>query len=98
VAAGLRRFVVTDSLPDTADPQADLEAAALATASRQVLEKCLEGLATHTRLAVLLRYQQSFGYPEMAQLCGEKPATLQARVARAMPVLRRCLEQAGLDA
>jgi DNA-directed RNA polymerase specialized sigma24 family protein len=42
-----------------------------------------------------LRFQQGVTYEEMARREGERPATLQARVARALPVLRRCLERGG---
>jgi DNA-directed RNA polymerase specialized sigma24 family protein len=44
------------------------------------------------RTAVLLRYQQGFTFAEMARICGEKPGTLQARVARALPLLRAWIE------
>lgn len=66
----------------------------LATRSRlQSLAACLRELAPHVRAAVLLRFQQGVTYEEMARLEGQQPATLQARVARALPVLRRCLER-----
>ena len=44
---------------------------------------------------VLLRFRDGLSYPEMARACGERAPTLQARVARAMPALRRCLESEG---
>lgn len=58
----------------------------------QVLEKCLASLAPAAREAVLLRYQQELSYDEAAAITGERPGTLQQRVARALPVLRRCVE------
>lgn len=68
----------------------------LAARSRvQALAACLRELAPHVRAAVLLRFQQGVTYEEMARLENERPATLQARVARALPVLRRCLERKG---
>ena len=36
---------------------------------------------------MLLRYQQGFSEAELAAICGEPPATLTKRVARAMCVL-----------
>lgn len=57
------------------------------------LEHCLGKLAPQVRTAVLLRYQEGFSYKDMAAVSRERPATLQARVARAMPVLRRCIER-----
>jgi DNA-directed RNA polymerase specialized sigma24 family protein len=41
---------------------------------------------------VLLRYQQGFSFDEMAAICRERPATLRARVARALPVMRASIE------
>jgi RNA polymerase sigma-70 factor (ECF subfamily) len=75
-----------------ADPEAGLAAGSLAAA----LAACLRGLAPPVLAAVLLRFQQGLSYVQIAELTGERAATLQARVARALPVLRRCLEQRGL--
>jgi RNA polymerase sigma-70 factor (ECF subfamily) len=60
------------------------------------LAACLAELAPRVRAVVLLRFQQGLSYPEIARLTGEAAATLQARVARALPVLRRCLELRGM--
>ncbi|HWU88550.1 MAG TPA: sigma-70 family RNA polymerase sigma factor [Kofleriaceae bacterium] len=59
---------------------------------RDALARCLEKLNEPSRMAVLLRYQQGFSFDEMAEVCREKPGTLQARVMRALPVLRKCIE------
>jgi RNA polymerase sigma-70 factor (ECF subfamily) len=45
---------------------------------------------------VLLRFQQGLSYADIERLTGERATTLQARVVRALPLLRRCLEQQGL--
>jgi RNA polymerase sigma-70 factor (ECF subfamily) len=45
-----------------------------------------------SRTAVLFRYQQGFTFEDMADICGEKAGTLHARVARALPRLRRAIE------
>jgi RNA polymerase sigma-70 factor (ECF subfamily) len=58
----------------------------------QVIERCLPTLAPAAREAVLLRYQQELSYDEAAEVTGERPGTLQQRVARALPVLRKCVE------
>ena len=67
---------------------------------RELLERCLDGLAPSARVAVLLRYRDGFQYEEIAKInhegagiAEEKPGTLQQRVARALPVLRKCLER-----
>ena len=59
---------------------------------RQALVGCIGELGEHVRSALLLRYQQNFSFEEMAEVCSEKAGTLQARVARALPVLRTCIE------
>jgi RNA polymerase sigma-70 factor (ECF subfamily) len=56
------------------------------------LAACCSELGEHLRTAVLLRYQQGFTFEDMAEVCDAKPGTLQARVARALPKLRACIE------
>jgi RNA polymerase sigma-70 factor (ECF subfamily) len=58
----------------------------------KALLACFEELGEHLRTAVLLRYQQGFTFEDMAEVCDEKPGTLQARVTRALPKLRACIE------
>jgi RNA polymerase sigma-70 factor (ECF subfamily) len=59
---------------------------------REALARCLDKLGEHIRTAILLRYQQGFSFEEMAEILREKAGTVQARVARALPVLRECIE------
>ena len=73
---------------DDAQPGDQLDVQRLA----QMLENCLPRLAPAAREAVLLRYQQELSYDEAAAVTGERPGTLQQRVARALPVLRQCVE------
>jgi RNA polymerase sigma-70 factor (ECF subfamily) len=56
------------------------------------LAVCFGQLGEHMRTAVLLHYQQGFTFEDMAEICGEKPGTLQARVMRTLPRLRACIE------
>ena len=60
---------------------------------REALVLCMEQLVDRVRTALLLRFQQGFTFEDMAQICGEKPGTLQAQVTRALPMLRECIEQ-----
>jgi RNA polymerase sigma factor (sigma-70 family) len=60
---------------------------------RSVLADCLQALNENIRLAVLLRYQQGLSYEEMSKVYGERPGTLQQRVARALPLLKTCVEK-----
>jgi len=77
---------------DLADPRPSardgLDDAELQTA----LATGLAALAEPIRAAVLLRYQQGLTYEEMAEICGEKAGTLQARVSRALRKLRDRIE------
>jgi RNA polymerase sigma-70 factor (ECF subfamily) len=59
---------------------------------RHALVASLEGLSTDVRNAVLLRFQQGMSYEDMAEVCGESPATLHARVTRALPLLRKSIK------
>lgn len=59
------------------------------------LAKCLAKLSSEARLAVLLRFQLGMSYTEMAVELGAKSDTLQTRVQRALPMLKRCLERKG---
>jgi RNA polymerase sigma-70 factor (ECF subfamily) len=62
------------------------------TRLRAALVASLGELGEPSRTAVLLRYQQGFSFDEMAAICRERPATLRARVARALPVMRASIE------
>jgi RNA polymerase sigma-70 factor (ECF subfamily) len=59
---------------------------------RHALVHCLGMLGEHMQTALLLRFQLGFTFEEMAEICGERAGTLQARVARALPVLQACIE------
>jgi len=84
----------TADAPDPSPPPGDqLDGARL----QDALVRCLAGLGAHVRTALLLRYQQGFTFDEMGQVCDEKPGTLQARVMRALPILRACIESRTRD-
>lgn len=86
-----RRFVRAEPLPEAADarPRAD---DALADSGEVVaLLAALAALPLDSRIAVLLRYAEGMTFEEIGTVCGEKPATVQARVARALPRLHAAL-------
>jgi RNA polymerase sigma-70 factor (ECF subfamily) len=89
------RFANTDEAPEQADgvPGADQRLSDRALVS--ALENCIQKLEPHVRTAVLLRYQEGFSYNEIAEICRVRPETLRARVSRALPVLRACIERQG---
>jgi RNA polymerase sigma-70 factor, ECF subfamily len=61
------------------------------------LDECMTALSDEVRMTVLLRFQHGKSYHEMSAQLGAKPTTLHARVARALPVLKRCLECKGWE-
>ena len=96
-----RKFEATED-PGASDPSDDPSPFEQVSRDqlRRLLETCLDGLTDATRVAVLLRYRDGFQYEEIARInvegagiAEEKPGTLQQRVARALPVLRKCLER-----
>jgi RNA polymerase sigma-70 factor (ECF subfamily) len=88
--------VLHGSLPEVHDgrhsPEEELQRGALS----QLLRNALDALSAEARRAVELRFGDSLSYEHMAGMCGARAGTLQMRVARALPVLRRSLEAQGI--
>jgi RNA polymerase sigma-70 factor (ECF subfamily) len=59
------------------------------------LEGCLKRLSPDMRATVLMRFLTELTYEEMAVLLKVAADTLQMRVARALRILRQCLEKKG---
>jgi RNA polymerase sigma-70 factor (ECF subfamily) len=55
---------------------------------RQALRACLRELDPHTRAVLRMRFQDGLSFQQIANVCGERPGALQARVARALTRLR----------
>ena len=84
------RVAFTDEVPEqAADDDADDDGL------KRILAVCLGRLSGEVRSAVVLRFQSDVSYAEMADIFQVKAGTLQARVARALPGLRRCVEEHG---
>jgi RNA polymerase sigma factor (sigma-70 family) len=88
--------VLHASLPEVRDGNATAEDEAHRSSLLERLRRALDVLSTEARRAVELRYGEMLTYDEMAELCGARPGTLQMRVTRAMPALRRSLEADGI--
>jgi RNA polymerase sigma-70 factor (ECF subfamily) len=89
-------WVEIESAIDVVDDRPSLEEQFHDAQLHQVLTACLAELDEAARTALLLRYQQGFSFEEMAKICGERPGTLQARVSRTLPLLRKWVaEQLG---
>jgi RNA polymerase sigma-70 factor (ECF subfamily) len=82
--------------PEPATPADSIERGLLEDEWRRVLASCLGELDVRIRDAVVQRYVAGWSYAEIAEVTGERANTLQARVARALPSLRRCVERAGV--
>jgi RNA polymerase sigma-70 factor, ECF subfamily len=74
--------------PDDHEPARELDRSRLA----KILAVCLAKLAPAARDAVVLRYHQDLSYDEASAVAGDQAGTLQQRVARALPALRRCVD------
>ena len=90
-----RRFELAARLPERPCPVPG-PAERLADRGRlEALAECLGNLGPRVRDAILMRFQQGLSYVEMGRLFGERPPAVRARVLRALPALRRCLEEKG---
>lgn len=83
---------LTDELADAPDPRPSPAESVDSIRLLAALRASLAELDEPTRTAILLRYQHGFTYQQIAELCGERPGTLHARVLRAMPRLRAGIE------
>lgn len=61
----------------------------------EALEECLQELPDDVRATVVLRFRSGISYQEMSGSLDATAQALQARVARALPTLKRCLEGKG---
>ena len=91
-----RRFPTGVEVADSPDPTATAEGGVIGRSLREALRHCLDQLTPRVRETVALRFQHEFSYPEIEKINGERATTLQARVARSLPVLRRCLLNRGV--
>jgi len=87
-----QRWVEDSAATDTPDPRPSPAESLDDARLREALAASLEELPADTRAAVLLHYQQGFTFAEMAEICRAHPGTLCARVARALPLLRKRIE------
>jgi RNA polymerase sigma factor (sigma-70 family) len=87
--------VPAGDMPDVAEG-ASVERGLLDEERRRIVARCVEELAPRTRDAIVQRYTQGLSYAQMSDVTGEQAATLRARVARALPALRRCVEGSGV--
>lgn len=62
---------------------------------REMLEGCIAQLPEYMREPVRLRFLAGVSFEEISAQAGDKAGAVQARVARAMSMIRRCMESKG---
>lgn len=62
---------------------------------RRALEQCLGKLKPSVRAQVLMRHAYKMSYAEIGEATGEAHGTVQVRLSRVMPKLRKCLSEKG---
>jgi RNA polymerase sigma factor (sigma-70 family) len=80
-----------NAVPDAAVAPGEVDPTSPSDPRSVALADCLRRLAPHIRVAVLMRYEQGLSYEEIARVSRERAPALQARVARALPLLRDCV-------
>jgi RNA polymerase sigma-70 factor, ECF subfamily len=83
---------VLDEVIASSDTPMDAER----VARYQALEYCLQTLAAAMRSQVLMRYFLGLSYAEIAEAIGIPHGTVQVRISRVLPRLRRCLYGEGV--
>lgn len=89
------KIVESDDEVDGVDPAPPIAQRIERSELIAALEECLVGLSDEVRMTILLRFQSQMTYDEMSAVLGARSDALQARVSRALPVLKRCLEGKG---
>jgi len=90
------RETSAEAQPEPIDPAPAADQRLSDAAVLAALEHCLGELAPEVRMVMLMRFSEGFGYDDIARICGARPDAVRARVCRAMPVLRACIERRGV--
>lgn len=85
-------FDVLDGLVGQSDIVMDVDRAA----KRRALEQCLGKLPALVRSQLLMRYFFGLSYMEIGEAIGVPHGTVQVRMSRILPRLRRCLHGEGI--
>lgn len=85
-------FDVWPELPGSSDSSMDPDR----LSKQRALEHCLGELSQDMRAQVLMRCFLDLSYAEISELVGDAPGTVQVRISRILPRLRRCLLGKGV--
>lgn len=93
----IRRGAIDDSdvLDDLIESSESIMSQEL-LAKRRALERCLGNLTDSMRTQLLMRCHLGLSYAEIGEVVGDPHGTVQVRISRILPRLRRCLEMAGV--
>lgn len=91
-SAGVEDVDVLDQLVGPVEPAADLEQ----VADRRALERCLAKLSADLRGQLLMRCFLGLSYMEIGEIVDAPHSTVQVRVSRILPRMRRCLRGEGV--
>lgn len=85
-------FDVWDGPTGTSDLEMDHER----VAKQRALERCLGKLSPSMRAQLLMRCFLGLSYAEIGEVVGDAHGTVQVRMSRILPRLRRCLRNEGM--
>jgi len=88
----LHDFDVLDALGEPSEPMMD----PARLTRRRALEQCLGKLSPAMRTQLLMRCFLGLSYAEVGEAVGEAHGTVQVRISRILPRLRRCLQGEGV--
>jgi RNA polymerase sigma-70 factor, ECF subfamily len=97
MARSARRFEATDNFDvlEALDWQPDPTMDAEVVSMRRALEHCLGKLPEAQRAELLMRLHHGLTYEEIGEIVGMPAGTIQVRLSRILPRLRRCLRGKG---
>ncbi len=85
-------FDVWDELVESSEPCMDADR----VAKQRALERCLGKLQPPLRSQLLMRCFLGLSYAEIGEVVGDAHGTVQVRISRILPRLRRCLRNEGM--
>ena len=91
--------MVSSGTPDVLDAlagQPDATTVEDRAAKRRALERCLGKLSAPMRAQLLMRYFFGLSHQEIGELIGASHGTVQVRMSRILPRLKRCLRGEGI--
>lgn len=82
---------------EVVDASAEIESHVESDAIARAIGDCLQVLPLAMREVVVMRHRQGLSYREISSRIGVREGALRVRVARALPILRRCLQEKGFE-